>query len=123
MNVVAIRGANTVDTNDAELIKIASVEMVKKIVDENQINKDDIVMVFLTMTSDLTAYNAAAAIRVGMAWNDVPFFTSQEPNIDGMLARCVRVLIQYKTTKTKTEIKHIYLGKAAALRPDLKEPS
>lgn len=121
MNVVAIRGANTVDTNDEELIKIASVEMVKKIVDENQINKDDIVMVFLTMTSDLTAYNAAAAIRVGMAWNDVPFFTSQEPNIDGMLPKCVRVLIQYKTYKSKTEIKHIYLGKASSLRPDLKE--
>lgn len=123
MNVVAIRGANTVDTNDAELIKISSVEMVKKIVEENQINKDDIVMVFLTMTADLTAYNAAAAIRVGMGWNDVPFFTSQEPNIDGMLPRCVRVLIQYKTTKTKTEIKHIYLGKASSLRPDLKELS
>lgn len=123
MNVVAIRGANTVDTNDAELIKVACVEMVKKIVDENQINKDDIVMVFLTMTSDLTAYNAASAIRVGLGWNDVPFFTSQEPNIDGMLARCIRVLIQYKTPKSKNEIKHIYLGKAALLRPDLKEPS
>lgn len=121
MNLVAIRGATTTEKNNAEMIKTASVEMVKKIVQENNVNQEDIVMVFLTMTADLTAYNASAAIRIGMDWSDVPFFTSQEPNIDGMLERCIRVLIQCKSTKAKQDIKHVYLNKALSLRPDLSE--
>lgn len=119
MKPVAIRGATTVKNNDAEEIKTACLEMMQKIVAENEIKADDIIMVFLTMTQDLTAYNAASAIRLGMQWSDVPFFTSQEPEIDGSLKKCVRALVQVHTDKSKSEIKHVYLGEAAKLRPDL----
>jgi len=119
MKPVAIRGATTVTANSAEEIKLVCVEMMQKLVEGNQILPDDITMVFLTMTQDLTAYNAAAAIRLGMNWSDVPFFTSQEPQIDGSLEKCIRVLVQVHTNKSKSEIKHIYLGEAAKLRPDL----
>lgn len=119
MKPVAIRGAITVKQNTAEEIKKASVELIKNISDSNSINSEDIVMVFITMTADLTAYNAASAIRLGMNWQDVPFFTSQEPHIEGGLANCIRVLVQIHTDKSKADIKHIYLGEAAKLRPDL----
>lgn len=119
MKPVAIRGATTVTANDAEKIKTACVEMMQKLVTDNGIQPDDITMVFLTMTQDLTAYNAAAAIRLGLGWSDVPFFTSQEPNIEGSLERCIRTLVQVHTNKHKSEFKHIYLGEAAKLRPDL----
>jgi chorismate mutase len=121
MKPVAIRGAVTVENDTADEIKQASVEMVRKIVETNDINRDDIIMVFLTMTQDLTSFNASSAIRLGLEWGDVPFFTSQEPFIVGGLEKCIRVLIQVQSTKTKNDINHVYLGNAAHLRPDLKE--
>lgn len=120
MQVIAIRGATTVEANNADDIKSACVAMVKQIVKENDIDSEQITMVFLTMTSDLTAYNASAAIRLGMNWADVPFFTSQEPEIVGGLAKCIRILIQIQSDKHRSEVKHVYLGKATKLRPDLK---
>jgi chorismate mutase len=117
---VAIRGATTVKNNSAEEIKAACLEMMQKLVASNDINPDDITMVFLTMTKDLTAFNAASAIRLGMNWSDVPFFTSQEPDIEGSLEKCIRTLVQVHTDKSKSAIRHIYLGGAANLRPDLK---
>jgi len=121
MKTVAIRGAVTVEKNDAEAIKAATVGMVKEIVEKNNFTRDDIVMVFMTMTADLTAYNASAAIRLGMNWDDVPFFTSLEPDVDGSLKRCIRVLIQIQADKTRDQIHHVYLGEAAKLRPDLSQ--
>jgi chorismate mutase len=117
---LAIRGATTVNSNNAEDIKTASLELIQKIVQENSIEANDIIMLFITMTNDLTSYNAASAIRLGMNWSEVPFFTSQEPHIDGGLEKCIRVLVQIQSAKNKSDIKHVYLGKAAALRPDLK---
>jgi chorismate mutase len=119
MRPLAIRGATTVISNNPEEIKQASLEVIRQIVTLNNISQEDIIMVFGTMTSDLTAYNASAAIRQGMNWNDVPFFTSQEPTIDGMLPRCIRVLVQIYSDKSKSEIQHVYLNDAIKLRPDL----
>lgn len=119
MKTVAIRGAVTVEKNESEAIKTATVDMVKQIIDKNKFTQEDIVMVFMTMTADLTAYNASAAIRLGMGWDDVPFFTSLEPDVDGSLRRCIRVLIQISSEKARDQIHHVYLGEAAKLRPDL----
>ncbi|MDD9898150.1 MAG: chorismate mutase [Candidatus Melainabacteria bacterium] len=121
MQAIAIRGATTTEANDAEQIKAASIEMAERIVADNQLDPENIIMVFLTMTSDLSAYNASAAIRLGMDWADVPFFTSQEPDIDAGLERCIRILVQVQSDKHRSEVKHVYLGEAAKLRPDLVE--
>ena len=121
MGLVAIRGATTVNVDSAEEIKAASLEMIKQIIEKNNIKPEaDIVMLFLTMTSDLTSLNASSAIRQGMGWQHIPFFTSQEPQIDGMLARCVRLLVQCNLPVEQAEVKHVYLGEAANLSPDLK---
>ncbi|NQY78787.1 MAG: chorismate mutase [Candidatus Caenarcaniphilales bacterium] len=120
MGLVAIRGATTVNVDSAEEIKSASVEMVKQIIEKNNIKPEsDIVMLFLTMTSDLRSLNASSAIRTGMGWQHIPFFTSQEPEIDGMLSKCIRILVQCNLPVEQEEVKHIYLGEAANLRPDL----
>lgn len=123
MKPVAIRGATTVNNNDADEIKSACVEMMTKLVEANSINPDDITMCFVTMTKDLTAFNASAAIRTGLDWSQVPFFTSLEPDVDGSLERCIRVLVQVGADIDKSAVKHIYLGEAAKLRPDLSAKS
>ena len=119
MKAVAIRGAVTVEKDEAEAIKTATLDMVNQIIEKNDFTREDIIMVFMTMTADLNSYNASSAIRLGMGWDDVPFFTSLEPNIEGGLQRCIRVLIQIQSNKARDEINHVYLGEAAKLRPDL----
>ena len=42
-----------------------------------------------------------------------------EPQDVSGLARCIRVLLQWNTNLPQHEIRHIYLGAAASLRPDL----
>ena len=122
MNLVVIRGATTVIEDNPEKIQAASVEMVKQIILKNNINPDsDIVMTFLTMTSDLQSLNASSAIRKGMNWTQIPFFTSQEPDIQGMLPRCIRILLQCQLPVKQENVTHVYLGEAAKLRPDLQE--
>jgi len=38
------------------------------------------------------------------------------------MKRLVRVLVHVNTDKKQNEIKHVYLGEAASLRPDLTSP-
>lgn len=120
MSLVAIRGATTVTQDTPEEIKSACLEMVQTILHKNNIEKEeDLVMIFLTMTSDIRSLNASSAIRQGMNWKHVPFFTSQEPEITGMLPLCIRILIQCNLPASQAEVKHIYLNEATKLRPDL----
>lgn len=120
MGIVAIRGATTVDHDNPDEIKSACLAMVQEILQKNNMEKEeDIVMVFLTMTSDIKSLNASSAIRQGMNWKHVPFFTSQEPEINGMLPRCIRILIQSTLPISQSEVKHVYLNEAIKLRLDL----
>jgi len=119
MPQLAIRGAITVEANTADAIKAASIELASKLIQDNNLDTAEMVTIFITMTSDLTAYNASAAIRTGLGLADIAFFTSQEAEVDGMLPRCIRLLVHCESNKSKNEIKHIYLGEAAKLRPDL----
>lgn len=121
MAVRAIRGATTVKEDSQEAIKLASLELANEIVKANEIDIEEIAVVLVTMTSDLTTLNASGAIRLGLYWDQVPFFTSQEAEIVGMLARCIRISIQYNTDKPQSAMKHVYLHEAAKLRPDLKD--
>ncbi len=120
MSIVAIRGATTVKEDQPEEIRAACLEMVQELLSKNGIKSEqDIVMIFLTMTSDIQSLNASSAIRQGMGWKHVPFFTSQEPEIKGMLPRCIRILVQANLELNQAELKHIYLNEATKLRPDL----
>lgn len=119
MSVRAIRGATTADSNTEDAIKKAAQDLVKEIVKQNNLDSNEIATVIVTMTSDLNAFNASAAIRQGLEWDHVPFFTTQEAEIEKMLHKCIRVLIQYNTEKSQSEMKHVYLNEAANLRPDI----
>jgi len=115
----AIRGAITIPSDSADEIRTACSELISTIIRDNDLVAEDIITIFITITEDLRSLNPSAAIRTTFGWNDVPFFTSQEPTIDGMLPRCVRVLIQCYSQRKKSEIRHVYLRDAAKLRPDL----
>jgi chorismate mutase len=74
--------------------------------------------VFFTLTPDLTSAYPAQAAR-DMGWRGVPLLCTQEMAIRGGLPRIIRVLIHWNTHLPQEEIKHVYLGEATRLRPDL----
>lgn len=120
MFVRAIRGATTVERNDKEEILGAAEELLEEIVRRNELNPDDIASAFFTVTTDLNAgFPTEAARRRG--WTMVPMMCATEIPVPGSLPRCIRVMIHVNTTKRQDEIRHVYLRRAVALRPDWSE--
>jgi chorismate mutase len=119
MTVRGIRAAATVEANDASEIREITLEMVAKLVQENNVNPDHIASVFITVTGDLDQAFPAQAIRQLPGWELVPLMCALEVPVKGSLQKCVRLMVLVNTEKTQQEIQHIYLGGAKVLRPDL----
>jgi chorismate mutase len=112
-----IRGATTVERNDAQEILDATDELLRAIIAANDLQPDDIVSAFFTVTNDLdAAFPARAAEDFG--WNIVALLHATEIPVPGSLPRCIRLLVHAYTTRTRAEIKHCYLRRAIILRPD-----
>ena len=119
MPVRGLRGAITVSTDDSEAILAATRELLSNILNANPtLQSEDIASGLFTTTEDLrTAYPAQAAREMG--WTQVPMICSREIPVPGSLPLCIRVLLLWNTELPQHRIRHIYLGAAAALRPDL----
>ena len=116
--VRGVRGAVTVDVDDAAAIHAATRELLVEIVTRNEIEIDDIASVFFTLTPDVRAAFPALAAR-DMGWTHVPMLHGLEIDVPGAMQRCIRVMLHVNTARTMGEIEHVYLGEAAKLRPDL----
>ena len=116
-----IRGATTVDANDAQQILEATDELLRRLHEANDLTPDDIVSALFTMTSDLNAAFPARAAEV-YGWNIVAILHSTEIAVPGSLPRCIRLLVQAYTSRSREEIRHVYLRGATVLRPDRATP-
>ncbi len=113
-----VRGAITVEENSSEAILEATRTLLETIVAENGMKAEEIASVIFTATADLDAvYPAVAARELG--WVTVPLLCTQEMRVAGSLPRCIRVLLHWNTERAPAQIRHIYLGEAQRLRPDL----
>lgn len=112
-----IRGATTVESNDAQQILEATDELLRRLHEANGLTADDIVSALFTMTSDLNAAFPARAAEV-YGWNIVAILHSTEIPVPGSLPRCIRLLVHAYTDRTREEIRHVYLRGATVLRPD-----
>ena len=122
MNCRGIRGAISVDANRAEAIITATRELLEQIVAANDLHPAAIASVIFTATPDLDAAYPARAAR-DMGWVDPPLLCVQEMAVVDSLPRCIRVLIHCNTDKPPGQLRHVYLGQARTLRPDLVEES
>lgn len=113
-----VRGAITVENNTPEAMDEAVTELLQALVQVNAIVPSALCTVFFTVTADLTTLSPAKVARTRLPWQDVPLFCAQEPAIEGLPERCVRVLIQFDTDKELSELKPVYLRGAQVLRPD-----
>ena len=117
-SIRAIRGATTVERDDPVLIQDATRELLAELVARNGIAASDIVSLIFTATPDLhSEFPALAARQLGIG--DVPLLCTQELDVDGAMPRVIRVMVHAETDRTKSELRHVYLRGAAALRRDL----
>jgi chorismate mutase len=116
MKLVALRGAITVDRNDAESILEGTTELVREVMERNQIAPDDMVSCIFTCTDDLDAeFPAVAARQLGLS--SVPLLCAREMNVPGSLPRVIRLLLHCYSVSVPPQ--HVYLRDARALRRDL----
>ena len=112
-----IRGATTAAANTAEDILEATEELVNVLIHLNTLDSDDIASAIFTTTPDLTAWFPALAART-FGWTEVPMLCTHEMAVPGSLQKAVRVLVHVNTTRTPSEIRHVYLKGAKQLRPE-----
>lgn len=114
---MGIRGATTVAANEAGQILAATDELLRRMIEANELQPDDVVSGIFTVTRDLdAAFPARAAEEYG--WNIVALLHSTEIPVPGSLPRCIRLLVHAYTARSRDEIRHIYLRDAVSLRPD-----
>ena len=120
MAVRGIRGAISVDADDADQIREATRELIEEILERNSITDfDDVISAVFTTTQDLvSAFPAEAARHIGMT--TVPLLCALEIPVSGSMPRCIRILLHVNTDRKPAEVEHVYLREAAKLRPDMK---
>jgi chorismate mutase len=115
--VRGVRGAITVETNEAAAITSGTAELLLMLRDLNQLRPEDIAYIWFTVTDDLDASFPADAARATLGWTEVPLICGREIPVHGALAKCIRVLIAWNTTKTQGQVQHAFMRGARALRP------
>jgi len=119
--VRAVRGATQVASDSPALIEAATIELLEMILRRNDLSDEDLISIVFTTTHDLrSTFPAAAARKLGLT--DVPLLCTAEIAVPGSLQRVVRVLVHAHSPRPRDAMHHVYLGAAAALRPDLSAP-
>lgn len=117
MRLFALRGASSVDRNDAEQILDATERLLREILELNDLRPDDVVSCIFTLTEDLDAQFPAVAARK-MGFSQVPLLCAREVSVPGSLPRVIRILMHYHAPDDHVA-RHVYLGEARSLRLDL----
>jgi chorismate mutase len=113
----AVRGATSVNRNDAQDILDATTELMRAVMERNALAPDDVVSCIFTATNDLNAEFPAVAARA-LGFDRVPLLCAREISVPGSLPRVIRVLIHYYA-EDGHEPGHVYLREASTLRTDL----
>ncbi len=115
----AVRGAITVDVDEAEAIRQATTELMTTLLERNALETADMVSILFTLTPDLRAEFPAVAARE-MGLSSVPLLCAAEIDVPGAMARCIRVMV-HSYMPNQRPVRHVYLREARQLRTDLPE--
>jgi chorismate mutase len=114
----ALRGATTVDKDTPEQIASRIQELLGEVMARNGLVEEDVVSIIFTTTPDVTsAFPATGARDVG--FGAVPLLCASEIAVAGGTPRCMRVLLHINTTRSRDDLRHVYLHGAQGLRDDL----
>ena len=118
MTVRAIRGAVQVEGDDGSRILAATRELIRQVMARNGVPREAVISMIFTTTDDLRAAFPARAAR-DLGYLDVPLMCAREIDVDAAPPRMVRLLVHVESDLPRARIRHVYLGGAAQLRPDL----
>jgi chorismate mutase len=114
----AIRGAVQLDADERDHMLASVAELVGEILARNDLTIDDLVSILFTATADLRCeFPAVGARQLGIV--DVPLLCAQEIDVAGAMPRVIRTMVYAETPRSRTEIQHVYLRGAVALRADI----
>jgi chorismate mutase len=117
MRLRALRGAITVEANEAAAILSATEELVREVMERNALDPEQMVSCIFTCTDDLDAEFPAVAAR-DMGLSAVPLLCAREIDVPGALPRVIRILLHCYVDQD-AEPRHVYLRDAESLRRDL----
>lgn len=117
MRLFALRGATSVDRNEAQAILGATEWLLREILKRNDLHPSDCVSCIFTLTDDLNAEFPAVAAR-NLGFSHVPLLCAREVPVPGSLPQIIRVLMHYHAPDVHSP-RHVYLGEARTLRQDL----
>lgn len=121
MPVLALRGAITIDEDRPGEIGEAVTRILRTLFERNGLKNQDVVSILFSATKDIRSAPPAAAARAfGLV--DVPLLCTQEMDVDGSLALCIRLLLHVETSRPRQDLQHVFLRGATVLRPDLALP-
>jgi chorismate mutase len=113
----AVRGAAQADANAPDAILSATEELMRVLLDRNEMEPEAMVSCLFTTTEDLDAeFPAVAARNLGL--DSVPLLCAREINVPGAMQRVIRVMVHYYAPLGHTPA-HAYLGATQELRSDL----
>jgi chorismate mutase len=116
--VRGVRGATQVDADERQEVLDATSELLTEVLARNGLAHDDLISVLFTATPDLRSeFPAYAARQMGIT--DVPLMCASEIDVPGAMPRVLRLLAHVETDRPRSEVRHVYLRGAAALRTDL----
>ena len=118
MKVRALRGATTCDVDTLEEIDAKTQALVAAMLERNGVDHDDVISILFTATPDLVSEFPALAARE-LGFGDVPLMCASEIAVPHALPRVLRLLAHVETDKPRSEVQHVYLRGATALRRDI----
>lgn len=116
--VRGLRGATTVDEDTVVQVTERSQELMRTLLERNDLDEDDIISIVFTATPDVSSTFPATAIRA-IGFGAVPLLCAAEIAVPGSMPLCIRVLLHVHTTRSRDEMHHVYLHGAQGLRDDL----
>ncbi|MFL2763335.1 MAG: chorismate mutase [Dehalococcoidia bacterium] len=114
-NILSVRGATTISSDSKNEVEDKTTNLLNTIIDSNNINKNNILFIIFSTTDDIKSYYPATVARTKLNLNNTALFSTEEPNINGSLKNCIRILLVYKDSNNKLP-KYIYQEGAKNLR-------
>ena len=114
-----VRGATTVEMDCKEEIFSSVKSLLDEVFQINGLKKDEISGFLFSLTTDIHSYHPAKAAREA-GYDFAPLFAAIEPEIDGGLKRCIRLML-FTERNDKQGVKHVYQKGAKILRKDISE--
>lgn len=121
MTVRGLRGATTIERDEADKVLEATGNLAKEVAEANDVQPEDIISVLVSTTSDIRSTFPAKAVRTIEGWKYVPVMCTHEMDVPGGMPLCIRILMHVNCDIPQKEIVHIYQNDAVQLRPDLQK--